>query len=222
MPDNWTVNICFHGIGKPPRELEPGEDRYWVPVDDFHRILDEVATWPAVRLSFDDGNTSDVEIALPALVERGLCADFFVLAGRLARPGSLDEDGVRRLRGAGMAIGTHGMSHRTWRGMDQAAREEELILARQRLAQVAGTPVEAAACPLGQYDRGVLGALRRHGYRRVYTSDRRHAQAGAWLQPRFSVRRGDTPEGMRAEALTAPPLIRRARNASVGLVKRWR
>ncbi len=222
MPDNTTVNVCFHGVGEPGRAMEPGEDRYWVPVDDFHRILDEVATWPAVRLSFDDGNASDVEIGLPALVERGLRADFFVLAGRLGQPGSVDEDGVRRLRAAGMTIGTHGMSHRTWRGMDQATGERELVLARQRLAEIAGTPVEAAACPMGQDDRGVLGALRRHGYRRVYTSDRRTARPDAWLQPRFSVRRGDTPGGLRAEALSAPPLIRRARNASAGLVKRWR
>ena len=39
MPDNTTVNVCFHGIGEPGRAMEPGEDRYWVPVDDFHRIL---------------------------------------------------------------------------------------------------------------------------------------------------------------------------------------
>ena len=68
------LNICFHGIGTPGRALEPGEDRYWITSDEFHRILDEIATWPSTRISFDDGNASDLEIGLPALVERGLTA----------------------------------------------------------------------------------------------------------------------------------------------------
>ena len=49
-----------------------------------------------MRISFDDGNASDLEIGLPALLERGLTATFFVLAGRLGRPGSLDADEVAR------------------------------------------------------------------------------------------------------------------------------
>ena len=54
-----TINICFHGVGTPARELEPGEDAYWIGVDTFHRVLDEVMTWPSVRLSFDAPWTSD-------------------------------------------------------------------------------------------------------------------------------------------------------------------
>ena len=222
MASERVTNVCFHGIGTPRRELEPGEDVYWVAEDRFRRILDEVATWPGVRLSFDDGNASDLAIGLPALLERGLTADFFVVAGRLGQPGSLDEDGVRELRRHGMGIGTHGMWHRSWRGMDQRERREEFVAARDRLATVAGAPVDAAACPRGQYDRRVLTDLRRQGYTRVYTSDRRPARAGSWLQPRFSVRRDDEPATLRAEALSPVPLARRARNTAVGVVKRWR
>jgi peptidoglycan/xylan/chitin deacetylase (PgdA/CDA1 family) len=222
MASGRVTNVCFHGIGTPQRELEPGEDVYWVAEDRFRRILDEVAAWPGVRISFDDGNASDLEIGLPALLERGLTADFFVLAGRLGQPGSLDEDGVRELRRHGMAIGTHGMWHRSWRGMDPRERQEEFVAARERLADVAGAPVDAAACPRGQYDRRVLADLRRQGYTRVYTSDRRPARAGSWLQPRFSVRRDDEPATLRLEALSPAPLARRTRNAAVGVVKRWR
>lgn len=217
-----TVNVCFHGIGTPARELEPGEDRYWIDVDTFHRVLDDVATWPSVRISFDDGNASDVEIGLPALVERGLPADFFVLAGRLGAPGSLDDAAVKELATAGMTIGTHGMRHVPWRGLSAAETGAELVEARTRIAAAAGVEVDAAACPLGRYDRRLLADLRRLGYRRVFTSDRRAAKADAWLQPRFSVRSGDTAESFRAEALTPPPLVRQARSAAVGLIKRWR
>jgi peptidoglycan/xylan/chitin deacetylase (PgdA/CDA1 family) len=222
MDGNDVLNVCFHGIGTPKRSLELGEELYWVGGSQFTAILDELATWPHVRLSFDDGNASDVETALPALVERGLHAEFFLLAGRLGHAGSVDADSVRALRGQGMSIGTHGMHHRSWRGMDAGTSHEELVEARERLSAAAGSKVDVAACPLGRYDRRLLGDLRRLGYRRVYTSDRRAARENAWLQPRFSVRRHDTPETVRATVLTRPPLRRRMRSGAVGLVKRWR
>jgi peptidoglycan/xylan/chitin deacetylase (PgdA/CDA1 family) len=222
VANNRVINVCFHGVGTPGRELEAGEGKYWISEDAFLRILDDLRTWPNVRISFDDGNASDVEIALPALLERELDADFFALAGRLDTPGSLGEDALRELRKHGMQIGTHGMLHRSWRGMDADTSHDELVAARDRLAEIAGTPVDTAACPMGRYDRRVLSALRRLGYQRVYTSDRRVARRNAWLQPRFSVRHGDTPESLRAAALGRPPLVRRARAVAVGAVKRWR
>jgi peptidoglycan/xylan/chitin deacetylase (PgdA/CDA1 family) len=217
-----VINVLFHGIGTPRRKLEPGEDRYWVGADKFHRFLDELATWSMVRISFDDGNASDVAIALPGLLERGLRADFFPLAGRLNAPGSLAEGEIRKLHRHGMGVGTHGMAHRSWRGMDPATRRRELVEARQRLAELIGAPIDAAACPLGQYDRRVLAHLRRSGYNRVFTSDRRRARPGAWLQPRYSVRHHDTPASLRAEAFARPGMMHRTRASLVGVAKRLR
>lgn len=222
MAAGKVVNVCFHGVGSPARELEPGEGPYWVTADLFSRVLDEVATWPSVRISFDDSNASDIEIALPALAERGLTAQFYVLAGRFGQRGSLDRDDVRELAGRGMTIGSHGMVHRPWTALDQAAREAELVVARQQIEEAAGKPVTEAACPLGRYDRHLLADLRKLGYQRVYTSDRGQARPDSWLQPRFSVRQGDTPEGMRATMLAPPGLAAQARLAAKGLVKRVR
>ena len=215
-----ALNVCFHGVGPPGRDLEPGEGPYWVTADRFREILDELATWPAVRISFDDGNASYVEYGLPGLAERGLRADFFVLAGRLGAAGSLDADQVRGLAAHGMTIGSHGMAHRSWRGMDPSTRDAELVAARDRLAEAAGAPVEMAACPLGRYDRHLLADLRRLGYRHVFTSDRRPARAGAWLQPRYSVRHTDTAASLRAEV--RPNLVARTRLEAIGLAKRLR
>jgi peptidoglycan/xylan/chitin deacetylase (PgdA/CDA1 family) len=221
MARNEVLNICFHGIGTPPRELDAGEEVYWVQTDPFLRILDEIATWPSVRISFDDGNASDARIGLPALVERGLSAQFFLLAGRLGGPGRLTMDGIRELVSCDMAIGSHGMSHRSWRRMDLATRDVELIEARQRLEDFVGSAVTEAACPRGSYDRRLLADLRRLGYRRVYTSDRRPARSDGWLQPRFSIRRDDTPESLRATVLSRSGLARTRLNI-IGLVKRLR
>ena len=222
MANARVLNVIFHGIGTPARELEPGEDGYWITASQFEAILDEVRQWPAVRVSFDDSNSSDLTIALPALLERGLTADFFVLAGRFGAPGSLDAGDVRELVRSGMQVGTHGMHHRLWRGLDERARDEELVQARQQIADAIGKPVTAAACPLGQYDRGTLTAMKSLGYSRVYTSDRRPADPEQWLQPRYSVYRDDTPETMRARVLAGRSLVRQARDSAVGVIKRWR
>jgi len=82
---------------------------------------------PDVRIFFDDSNRSDVDIALPALLERGMRATFFVLAGRLDDPAHLDDSDLRRLVAAGMGIGSHGMRHRDWRRLDDAELDDELV-----------------------------------------------------------------------------------------------
>lgn len=216
------VNLCFHGIGAPGRELEPGEATYWIGTDLFESVLDEVAGRPDVVLSFDDGNASDVELGLPRLQERGLRATFFVLAGRLDLAGSLGREDVVRLRDAGMTVGTHGMDHHSWRHLDEQARRRELEEARTAIAEVVGRPVDEAALPLGQYDRTTLRALRRAGYRRVHTSDRRPARPGAWLQPRYSIRGEDTLESLRREVLSDRPWPEVLRREAVGAVKSLR
>ena len=217
--DRW--NVCFHGIGSPGRTIDDDEARYWVSRDAYLRILDELATWPATTISFDDGNASDVEIGLPALAERGLSATFFVLAGRLDTPGSLSTDEVAALRRAGMCVGTHGMDHISWRSMPPGVRERELVEARATIAAIVGEITEAAL-PRGQYDRTTLAWLRRLEYRTVHTSDRRPAVTGAWLQPRFSVTRDDTPKTLAQAALVPRPAPERAVLELKGLVKRWR
>ena len=67
-----VVNLTVHGIGPTDRPLEPDEDKTWVTVEQFEQVLDTAVGRPDVRITFDDGNASDVRIALPRLVERGL------------------------------------------------------------------------------------------------------------------------------------------------------
>jgi peptidoglycan/xylan/chitin deacetylase (PgdA/CDA1 family) len=216
------INLCFHGIGRPDRQLEPGEDVYWITEDVFHGVLDLVAEDPRVRISFDDGNESDIALGLPALLQRRLHGTFFVLAGRLDQDGSLSSDQVSALVSAGMTIGSHGMDHVPWRGLGEARCRRELVEARTRLETVTGAPVEEAALPLGRYDRRLIGRIRGLGYSRLHTSDRRWADPDAWMQPRFSLRRTDTVESVRREVLTRAALPQRLRDDAVGLVKRWR
>jgi peptidoglycan/xylan/chitin deacetylase (PgdA/CDA1 family) len=211
-----TINLTFHGIGQPQRPLDAGESDVWVSRDQFLALLDSAAGAEGVRITFDDGNASDLEHALPALRERGLKGTFFVVAGRLGEPAFLDEAGVRELAAAGMEIGCHGMRHRPWRGLRADALREELFEAKGILEAVLERPVTKAACPFGSYDRRVLRTLRSTGYRRVYTSDRGTANPGDFLQPRNSLGPNDAPGLL--ERISAPSLPRRAKL----VVKRWR
>jgi peptidoglycan/xylan/chitin deacetylase (PgdA/CDA1 family) len=215
------INLCFHGIGTIVEEREPGETRYWVGDGCFRRILDEVRDNPRVRLSFDDGNRSDVDVALPALRDRALHAAFFPLAGRLADPASLAAADLRELRDAGMEIGSHGWTHSPLRGLGVADARRELVDARTVLAEASGGEIADAALPLGRYDRRLLWRLKRHGYRTVYTSDRMPARPNAWLQARYSVTAADTVESIRS-VIAHRPGLREARSALVSGVKRLR
>ncbi len=192
------VNICFHGVGRPERQLEPGEEPYWISEELFVRILDLVVGRPEVRLSFDDGNVSDYTIGLPRLRERNLIATVFALAGRMGQPGSLGESELRELRDAGIRIGNHGMEHIPWDRLTSTQATNELVTARDRLAAVLDASVDEAALPFGRYRRDTLRYLRKAGYRRVYSSDRYRVSADAWLQPRYSVRGRDTLDDIRA------------------------
>ena len=187
-----TINLCFHGIGDSTQEREPGEAKYWIRRDMFLGVLDEVRERPDVRLCFDDGNVSDIETGLPALLERGLHATFFPLAGRLDDSSSLNPNDLRALRAAGMEIGTHGWAHIPWRHLTEQEQQRELVDARVALSEASGGRVDDAALPLGRYDRTSLAQLRSRGYRTVFSSDRYPARSSAWLQPRYSLVATDT------------------------------
>ena len=217
-----VIGLCFHGVGKPGSEVASDAADYFITRDLFLAVLDDVMERPDVDLTFDDGYASDVELVLPALTQRKLTARFFPLAGQLGQPGYVDTGGVCALSAAGMSIGSHGMRHRSWRGLDAAGMDEELEKARAIIANAANTAVTTAACPFGEYDRQVLSSLRRRGYLQVFTSDRRRAQAGQWLQPRYSVRRTDSVTSVRETILTTPAMRERIRGAAAHHVKAWR
>jgi peptidoglycan/xylan/chitin deacetylase (PgdA/CDA1 family) len=217
-----SVNLCFHGVGEPERELEPGEDVYWIGADLFDDVLDIAAAHGDIGLSFDDGNDSDHRIGLPALQARGLSASFFPIAQRIDIEGSMGTAQLRELVDAGMSVGTHGMRHQSWKGLSDNDLREELVTARAAISRAAGVQILQAACPLGRYDRRVLSKLHRLGYSRVFTSDRARARNGSWLQPRFSIRHDDTPDSVRRLLGDTPALADRVKSSARITVKRLR
>lgn len=216
--------VNFHGIGDPPRGVPTDEHPYWCPRREWPGIADALADasqdGSGAEVTFDDGNASDVEEALPALLERGLTATFHVCAGRIGQPGYLDERALLDLRGAGMIIGSHGWDHVDLRRVSEAELVHETRDSQQHIAEVCGSRVTRFAVPLGSYDRRVLRHLR--GYATVYTSDTTSAASGAWLVPRWSYVRGWTPRSVSDLTDAGESPRDRLRQRASMVVKRWR
>lgn len=184
------IIINFHGVGSPRRELEPGEAPYWVDRARFEEIVEMIVSTNAnrIRLTFDDGNASDMDICAPLLASNGFTACVFVLASRIGTEGSLSESDLRELQKMGFEIGSHGYAHIDWRALDPESETRELVTARDIIAAACGSPVGKVAIPFGRYNRSVLSRLRRHRYEAVYTSDGGSCRPGAFIRPRTSVR----------------------------------
>jgi len=183
--------LNFHGIGSPPAETDSAERRYWITKDAFYQVIDRIPAWQEqqrILITFDDGNASDLEIAAPALLERGLRATFFVLTGRLEQPGYLSADDVRQLRDMRFGIGSHGQDHVSWPDQTPAALHAEVFHSRDRLEQVLGAPVTEAAIPFGNYNRKVIQALKAAKYEAAWTSDGGAIRGNGFLRPRTSIR----------------------------------
>lgn len=217
------IALNLHGIGTPARQLEPGEAPYWITEAQYDALLDRVAAAPhrdRIRLTFDDGNASDILIGLPGLRARGLDAAFFVLTDRIGTEGSLSESDIRDLLAAGQRIGSHGAAHRDWSALGREALAAEIDPPLARLSDIAGHPVTSVAIPFGRWSGAVLRALRQAGVRTAWTSDGGPAREGAFLRPRTSLR-GDMSLGDldRLVAGDFPPARHLRRMA--GMARKW-
>jgi peptidoglycan/xylan/chitin deacetylase (PgdA/CDA1 family) len=225
MAQELIVNL--HGIGVPHDGVAVEESLVWVTRQAFTMLLECIlaaratAEIPTV-ITFDDGNASDVTIALPELAKRGLKASFFICAGRMGTPFYLDRAALADLLAAGMEIGTHGMDHRDWRALDKAALDSELGEARRRIEDMCGRSVTKAAIPFGSYDRRVLARLRREPFECVYTSDTGLARSEAWLKPRNTMNSTWQEVDVKRILSVKPSLKARLRRNAAMLYKRLR
>ena len=129
----------------------------------------ENALWP--ELTFDDGHSSDVEIAAPLLQSRGLTARFFITAGWTGtKAGYMGWPEVRSLHEAGFTIGAHGWSHKLLTHCSDAELQTELGKSRLTLEDKLGASITTMSLPGGRYNRRVLAACAEAGYTQVYTS----------------------------------------------------
>ena len=178
------MNLCllFHGLGPPPARVCDQEALYWLPTETFRRVLEIARASPnRIEISFDDGNDSDVHLALPALLEAGMTAAFFIPSDRIDKEGFVSTADIRALHEAGMKIGSHGCAHIHWTEVSDEAIADDVTRSVERLQAIIGEPVRRVAIPYGECDLRVLRVLRRLGIARVYSSFRGPGTADSWL-----------------------------------------
>jgi peptidoglycan/xylan/chitin deacetylase (PgdA/CDA1 family) len=218
--------LILHGVGEPHSKVDSEEKPYWLSRDRFTHLLDQILDLAPnaktkISLTFDDGNTSDILIALPELTRRGLTASFFVCANRIGKQDYLSDAMIRELLGAGMSVGSHGMDHRDWRLLDPAGLRCEIGEARHKLEDVIQRPVTSVAIPFGSYDRRVLNWLGRERWDVIYTSDRGTASVTSKLKPRTSIK-ATMRDNEVLHLLRSPHLHDELRKVVLGIWKRLR
>lgn len=189
--------IAFHGLGEPPEGTGGDEAKYWVDSTRFRELMDSILEFENYEITFDDGNRSDMDIAMPILLERGLSARFFVLADRITDPRYLSATDLQTMSNAGMKIGSHGLNHQPWTELSEQALDDELSLSKKILSDITGKEITDAACPFGKYNPRVLRALKKHGYRHVYTCDGGWSARSAFLISRWMILHDDDSDVLR-------------------------
>ncbi|MFC3549811.1 polysaccharide deacetylase family protein [Lysobacter cavernae] len=234
--------LMYHGLHRDAHSHGRFDPVYSVRPDDFARqldwlqangyrsmhlddvALDTAADSQTLLISFDDGDASNIEVALPLLRARGMSAEFFITSDFIDRPGMLTSTDVRALADAGMGIGAHGCSHAFLEDLEPAALTAELRDSRHRLRVLTGGAVNALALPGGRGGERELHAAQALGYRYLFGSvpgPNHRPRRDAWLQ-RLAVTRDTTlPEFaalVRWRGLR--PRLLRARFAALALPKR--
>src|SRR5579871_328809 len=200
MAKQGIVFLMYHELGIPGREpcqKEPGYTRYVVPHAEFRKQIRHLAEeeWrgigvgQAVRsfgrkcvcITFDDGCETDLLCAAPVLKELGFGATFYITPGFLSRPGYLSKTQVRELHTLGFEVGCHSQTHPYLTDVNDQRLHDETTGAKQRLEQITEASVEHFSCPGGRWDRRVLEAVKKAGFRTMATSQTGINEASADL-----------------------------------------
>lgn len=155
--------------------------------------------------TFDDGFLSDYDTAFPILKEKGAAGVFFITTEWVGRPGHVTWAQLREMLDAGMAIGSHGKTHRFLSALRPDDLRRELADSKKALEDNLGREVGALSLPGGRFGRHTLAAAKACGYRAIFTSTAAppvHAR-DMWIIGRIAMRPAWNP--LRFEGLLKNP-----------------
>jgi peptidoglycan/xylan/chitin deacetylase (PgdA/CDA1 family) len=139
----------------------------------------EILPRRSALLTFDDGYHSNLTVAVPWMRRFGCPAVMFVPTDFIGGKNSFDADvepeetictwdELRELEHAGVAVQSHGCSHRAFSELSRAEQQGELVRSRAILEDGLGRPVEVFCFPFGDEGRepsSTADALRHAGFR---------------------------------------------------------
>jgi peptidoglycan/xylan/chitin deacetylase (PgdA/CDA1 family) len=149
-----------------------------VPLDALVGCAREGKPFPrgAVAVTFDDGYRDLMEFALPVLQELRIPAAFFVVTGGIGGTDAWNRieglpnepimtwDDLKRLRDAGMAIGSHSATHTPFDGLEDVKLRQEISGSRLVLEKRLGMAVRHFAYPQGRFTPEAEKIVRSSGY----------------------------------------------------------
>jgi len=140
-------------------------------VDDFFSTdIPGKSEEKCVAITFDDGRSSDYEMAFPVLKRYGFVATFFVTVDWIGRERYVEWSQLKEMNRAGMSIQSHSLSHPFLSDLGEDDLYRELNESRQLIERELNVPVDVLSIPGGFFSRDVLTMARETGYKGVCTS----------------------------------------------------
>jgi peptidoglycan/xylan/chitin deacetylase (PgdA/CDA1 family) len=219
FPPNQARILMYHNVVHFPLEKEIPYDN--VPPELFHahmRILkhgafhvislrelvslmslNQAIPPRTIAITFDDGYKNNYTNALPVLLEAGLRATFFIIAGSVGKHKSFDHilwdrmskqhfrkhpdsrlpiswSEIKELLHCGMEIGSHGLTHRSIGNLDKDEAQREIIRSKEILEEAIASSVTSFAYPFGSksyndLNRTTASLLMEAGYKDGCTTE---------------------------------------------------
>ena len=172
IPDNYFFRWMLHKVN---HGQVPQNSYYTVPEAAFRDISRRIESLHPGRTlyTFDDGNSTDIEVSLSILQEIGAESRgfFFITTAWIGKEGHLTKTELRQMASRSLSIGTHGHTHDYFDRMKDKELAEELSVSRQILEEITGKTVNALSVPGGKFDHRLAGLALAAGYERIFTSD---------------------------------------------------
>ena len=149
--------------------------------DQVLAFLTEGATLPVrpIMITADDGWRSNIDLMLPVLQRHGFGCTIFVTTGAEAwifrkfqgLDCRLTAEHVRELRGCGVSIGSHTVTHPYLIEMKDEDIRREFIVSKMTLEDWTGEACHYLSIPGNFYNRRIARIARECGYKAVFTAN---------------------------------------------------
>jgi len=200
--------LNYHGLAANGNQLRAKDTRFWVSENSFFEHLrrivgcgckvihakdllntsaDQASGALAAALTFDDGRTSDYEVAYPMLVAAGLSATFFVNTATIDTPGHLTWSQLTEMQRAGMSVQSHGHDHTDLARLNSTQLDDQLRRSKVEIEDHLGAEVTLLALPYGSRGTNTLIAARCAGYRALCSSGGGLARCGSAVLDRICI-----------------------------------
>jgi peptidoglycan/xylan/chitin deacetylase (PgdA/CDA1 family) len=198
------VVLCYHAVS------DSWNHRLSLPPAQLLAQIRLLRRFADVHVTFDDAFRS-VRVVLPSLGDLGLPVTIFVCSGFADRDGApllvreletqaaedlqglqtMSWEKLRELVAAGVAVGSHTVSHPHLPSLSDADLADELSESKVRIEDELGRPCPLLAYPYGEHDLRVRRGARAAGYEGAYSL--RARRGDPFAMPRLDLYRRHTP-----------------------------